>query len=91
MTTTEALAEEAEETIRLIECLRRRRRRCVYGPRELKTTMVVSVEEDRTEESATTTEAFEGDEEYTTRPKNRRQRWRRRGIDDRAKESTITM
>ena len=32
-TTTEASAEEAEDTPRLIERLRRRMRKCVYGPR----------------------------------------------------------
>ena len=57
MTATEMSAEEAEETTCLSECLQRRRRRCIYGPRELTTTMVASAEEYGTKESATTTEA----------------------------------
>ena len=40
-TTTEALAEEAEETTRLGECIQWRRRWCVYRPGELTTTTVV--------------------------------------------------
>ena len=39
-------------------------------------------------DSATTTEASEEDEEYTTRPKDRRQRQRWRVIDDGPEEST---
>ena len=62
-TTTEALAEDAEETTRLRERLRQRRRRCVYGPRELTTTTAVSAEEDGPEDSATMMGALEEDEE----------------------------
>ena len=44
--TTEASIEEAEDTTRLSECLRRRRRRCVYGqPEVLTTTTEASIEE----------------------------------------------
>ena len=39
MTTTEALAEKAEDMTRLSEHLQRRRRRCIYRPRELTTTV----------------------------------------------------
>ena len=62
-TTAEALAEEAEETTRLRERLRRRIWKCVYGPRELTTAMVASTEEEGTKDSAMTTEASEGDKE----------------------------
>ena len=41
-TTTEALAEESEEATRPSESLQRRRRWCVYGPRELTTTTAAS-------------------------------------------------
>ena len=33
-------------------------------------------------------EALAEDEEYTTRPRDRRQQWRRQGIDNGSKEST---
>ena len=61
--TTEALAEEAEETTRLIESLQPRRRWCVYGPRELTTTMVASAEEDWPEDSVMKKEALAEDKE----------------------------
>ena len=46
MATTEASAEEAEETMRLSESLQRQRRWCVYGPREFTTTTVALEEDD---------------------------------------------
>ena len=61
--TTESFAEEAGETTRLSERLRRGRRQCVYDPRELTTTTVESAEEDGPEDSATTAETSEEDEE----------------------------
>ena len=73
MTTTEALAEEAEETMRPRECLKRKRRWCVYKPRELTTMSAASSEEDEPEDSATTTEPSAEpsaeDKEYTTCPR----------------------
>ena len=41
---TEASIEEAENTMRLSESLRRRRRRCVYGQRVLMTTTAALAE-----------------------------------------------
>ena len=73
--------EEAEETTRLRERLGWRRRRCVYGQRELITAALVSEEEDGPEDSGTTTEVSEGDKEYMTHTRDRRQRRRRQGID----------
>ena len=63
MTTTEASAEESEETTRLSECLRWRRRQCICGPRELTMTTVASTEEGGSEDSTTTTKALVEDEE----------------------------
>ena len=62
-TTAKASAKEAEDTTRLSECLRWRRRRCIYRLRELKTTTVVSVDEDGPYDSATTTEGSAEDKE----------------------------
>ena len=61
--TTEALAEEAEEMTRLIERLRRRRRRCFYRPRELTRMTVASAEEDGPKYLATTGWALAENEE----------------------------
>ena len=54
--------EEVEETMRLREHLRRRRRRCVYRPKESMTMMVASAEEDCPEDSETATESSAEDE-----------------------------
>ena len=54
-TTMEASAEESEDTTHLSERLQWRRRRCVYGPRELMKTKVASAEEDGPKESDTKT------------------------------------
>ena len=62
-TTAEALAEEAEETMRLSEYLQWKRWRCVYRPREFTMTTVVLDEEDGPKDSATTTEASAKNEE----------------------------
>ena len=61
-TMTDVSAEEAEETIRLSELLQRQRQQCVYGPRKSTTRTAASAEEDRPEDSATTTEALAEDE-----------------------------
>ena len=45
-------------------------------------------EEDGPEDSVTTTEALAEDEEYMTRPRDRRQQRRRQGIDNGPEEST---
>ena len=63
MAMTEASVEEAEETTRPSERLQRRRRRCVYGPRELTTTTAASEKEDGPKESETTVEVSSDDEE----------------------------
>ena len=63
MMTTEASVEKAEEKTHLSERLQQQMQRCVYRPKELTTTMGASVEEDRPEDSATTTEALAEDEE----------------------------
>ena len=51
----------------------------------------MSIEEDRPEDSETTTEALTEDEEYTTRLRDWRRRQRWRGIDDGSKESRTKM
>ena len=60
--TRDASMEEVEETMRLREHLRRRRRRCVYRPKESMTMMVASAEEDCPEDSETATESSAEDE-----------------------------
>ena len=62
-TMTEASLDESEETARLSERLRQRRQRCVYCHRKLTTASNASAEEDRPDDSATTTEALAEDEE----------------------------
>ena len=51
---------------------------------------MASEEEDGPEDSVATTEASEEDEEYTTRPRDMRQRRRGRGIDDGPEEYMTT-
>ena len=72
-TMTKESMEEAEETTRLRERLGWRRRRCVYRKRELITAALAPEEEDGPEDSAMTTEVSEGDKEYMTHTRDRRQ------------------
>ena len=85
----EASIEEAEDTARLSEHIQPRRRLCIYGIRVLMTMIAALSDKDGPAESAMTTEASAEYEEYATRPRNWRQRRRRRGIDDRPKEYTM--